>query len=92
MIAVKLDVTKVDKNRLFVGKNGAKYLDLILMETPNDKYGNDFLVKQSVSKAEREAGVKLPILGNAKFMGQGAKPAPATTTQDAPSESGGVPF
>ena len=68
MISVKIDVTKIDKSRLFDGKNGAKYLDLILIESKNDKYGNDFMVKQSVSKSDREAGVNLPILGNAKDM------------------------
>jgi len=66
VITVKLDVTKVDKDRLFVGKNGAKYLDLVLMPNKGDsKYGDTHFVIQSCSKADREAGVKMPIIGNA---------------------------
>jgi len=69
VIAVKIDVTKVDKQRLFLGKNGAKYLDVALLPTSNDKYDNDYVVVQSVSKEERLKGVKGQILGNAKIMG-----------------------
>jgi hypothetical protein len=73
MILGKIDVTKIDKAKLFEGKNGAKYLDVCLIDTPNDKYGNSHMIVQSVSKEEREAGVKGAILGNAKTIGQ---PAP----------------
>ena len=79
MIIAKIDVAKIDKARLFPGKNGAKYLDIILRETPGDKYGNDYMVVQSVTKEERQAGVKGAILGNAKTYGQpaGSSPKPA---------------
>lgn len=86
MYAVKIDVAKIDKSKLFEGKNGAKYLDVVLIDTPNDKYGNSHMVVQSVSKEEREAGVKGAILGNAKEIGgksfapkasKPSKPAPA---------------
>lgn len=69
VIVAKLDVTKVDKARLFAGKNGAKYLDIVLIPSANDRYGNDYMVTQSVSKEEREKGVKGAILGNAKILG-----------------------
>lgn len=75
MIAVKIDVTKIDKARLFKGTKGT-YLDLILIETPNGEYG-DYMVKQSISKEERLANVQMPILGNAKNMGGGRSSAPA---------------
>lgn len=71
MIAIKIDVTKIEKERLFQGKNGAQYLDCVLIDTPNDKWGNSHMVVQSVSKEEREAGKKGPILGNAKTVGGG---------------------
>lgn len=73
-ITVKIDTKKIDKNRLFVGAKGT-YLDVVLIETPNDAYGNSHMVVQSVSKEEREAGIKGPILGNAKTLG-GATQAP----------------
>lgn len=67
-ITASIDVTKVTKERLFQGKNGAKYLNIVLIPTTNDKYDNDFMVVESVSKEERASGVKGPILGNAKIM------------------------
>jgi hypothetical protein len=68
LLTIKIDVTKIDKARLFQGKNGAKYLDLVCIPSPNDKYGNTHFVTQSVTKEERQGGLKLPILGNAKEM------------------------
>lgn len=71
IIKVKIDVTKIEKARLFEGKNGAKYLDMTLLgKDEPDQYGNDFMVIQDVTKEERLAGVKGPILGNGKKMEQ----------------------
>lgn len=71
MIAAKIDVNKIEKHRLFEGKNGAKWLDVVLIATPDNKYGNSHVVVQSVTKEERQAGVRGPILGNAKEVGGG---------------------
>lgn len=74
-ILIKLDLTKIDKSRIFEGKKG-KYLDLILMDNRDgtDQYGNDGFCAHSLSKEEREAGVKGPIVGNFKHLGE--KPVP----------------
>lgn len=69
MISLKIDVTKIDKSKLFKGKQGT-YLDAVLIETPNNQYGDDYMIVQSVSKEEREQGIKGAILGNAKTFGQ----------------------
>lgn len=92
MIRAKLDVTKIDKTLIFVGEKG-KYIDITLIETPNDKFGNDFMVVQDVGKEKREAGVKGAILGNAKiFGGSRAAPAAQTPEQKAKSLTEYVPF
>tara|TARA_R110002020_G_scaffold23538_13_gene78297 strand:- start:362 stop:670 length:309 start_codon:yes stop_codon:yes gene_type:complete len=65
MITVSIDVTKLDKSRFFKGKKGT-YANLTLIESPNDQYGNTHLVVQSSTKEEREEGLKMPIIGNAK--------------------------
>ena len=65
MISLKIDVTKIDKSRLFKGEKGT-YLDAVLIETPNNQYGDDYMIVQSVSKEEREQGVRGEILGNGK--------------------------
>ena len=67
-IALKIDVTKIDKARLFKGKKG-KYLDAVLFfDESEDKYGNNGMITQSVSKEERQQGVRGEILGNAKLL------------------------
>jgi hypothetical protein len=81
-ITAKIDVTKIDKSRFFQGKNGAKYLDLVLIPSPNDRYGNTHFITQSTTKEERDQGVKLPILGNAKEQA----PRGEGVQQDAPAE------
>lgn len=65
MITVSIDVTKMDKTRFYKGKKGT-YVNLTLIESPNDQYGNTHLVVQSSTKEEREEGLKMPIIGNAK--------------------------
>jgi hypothetical protein len=89
-ITAKLDVLKIDKTKLFKGEKGT-YLDIVLIESPNSAYGDDYMVVQSVTKEEREAGVKGAILGNAKIRGQKpsqAKPAQTTTTMKPPVRQG----
>lgn len=102
MISISLDATLIDKARLkpFKRRNGdeGKSLELVLIPTPNGEYG-DFIVKQSVTKAEREAGVQLPILGNGKHLQKGGgtslkhtAPAEKEVEGDGPPESDDVPF
>jgi len=85
-IAVKIDVTKIEKARLFKGAKGT-YLDALLIPKRSD-YGDDFMIVQSVSKEEREQGIKGPIIGNARYI-KGreqprpvAKPAPVQEPND----------
>ena len=69
----KIDVTKIDKSRLYKGQKGT-YLDVVLIPTPQSEYG-DFMIVQQVSKEERDKGIKGEILGNGKVMGE-SKPEP----------------
>jgi hypothetical protein len=87
MITVKIDVNKIDKAQLFTGKKGV-YLDLVLIETPNDQFGNDYVVKQNMSREDREAGKQNEILGNAKNFvkkqGGAVAPSKVDDTDDLP--------
>ena len=70
-ISVRIDVTKIDKARLYKGEKGT-YLDLTtFIDTEEKKYDNNGFISQSVTKEEREAGVKTPILGNCKVIFKG---------------------
>jgi hypothetical protein len=69
----KIDVSKIDKDRLFRGAKGT-YLDIVLIPTPDSEYGHSHVIKQDVSKEDREAGIKGAILGNAKEVVFADKP------------------
>ena len=80
MIRGKIDVTKIDKTRLFQGQKG-KYLNITMFETPDDKFGNDYRIVQDVGREAREAGEKGAILGNAKVFDRGGA-APSRRNDD----------
>jgi len=83
----KLDLTKIDKERLFKSeKTGSIYLDVVIIETQNNEYGNSHMIVQQVSKEEREKGVKGTILGNLKQLES------QTTQQSATVENDDLPF
>ena len=68
-ISVRIDVTKIDKSRLYKGAKGT-YLDLTtFVDTETaDQYENHGFISQSVNKEERDANVQTPILGNCKVF------------------------
>ena len=71
MIRISINVAKIDKTALFEGKNGAKYLNLNVMENKAgvDKYGNSHMVTHDIGQDRRKAGERGPILGNGKTVG-----------------------
>lgn len=68
-ISLKIDVTKIDKARIFEGKKG-KYIDLTTFVDLNNasEFGDHGFIAHSVSKEEREGGVQGAIIGNAKVF------------------------
>ncbi len=68
-VSFKLDVTKIDKARLFKGQKGT-YLDATVFIDIDDldQYGNSGMITQDVTKEEKQQGVKGNILGNVKVF------------------------
>jgi hypothetical protein len=64
-VRVKIDVTKIDKGRLYVGAKGT-YLDATVFIDPENpgQYGDHGMITQDVTKEEADQGVKGNILGN----------------------------
>lgn len=98
MISIRITREKIAKEHCYVGNKGT-YLDMILRDNKDgkDQYGNDGFVVQSVSKEARQQGVKGPIIGNWKRVGEDkpkAAAAPAASTAPAPAatEDDDVPF
>ena len=81
-VSFKLDVTKIDKARLFKGQKGT-YLDATVFIDIDDldQYGNSGMITQDVTKEEKQQGVKGNILGNVKVFW---KDAPQQAPQQQP--------
>jgi len=93
LVRLKIDVTKIDKERLFQGKKGT-YLDAtVFLDDDPGQYGDNGMITQDVSKEEREAGTRGAILGNAtiaKVLGE--EPAAPMVALDATDEMEEIPF
>jgi len=68
-VSIKIDVSKIDKSRLFKGEKGT-YLDLttFIDTSKSDQYDNHGFISQSVTKTEREQNIQTAILGNCKVF------------------------
>jgi hypothetical protein len=78
LISIKIDVTKIDKARLFKGEKGT-YLDADLwINDEPDQYGNDGSISMSQTKEEREAKIAKIYIGKGKKVygwdGEASKP------------------
>jgi len=69
LIGASIDLMKIDKSRIVVGKAGAKYynIDIWINDEP-DKYGNHASVQQNQTKEERENKKQKVYLGNGKKL------------------------
>lgn len=68
-VSLSIDVTKIDKSRLYKGQKGT-YLDatVFLDLVDADQFGNHGMITQSVTKEEKEGGIRGAILGNGKII------------------------
>jgi hypothetical protein len=68
-LSLKINVSQIDKARLFVGQKGA-YLDATIFVDLSelDQYGNSGMITQDVTKEEKQQGIKGNILGNGKIF------------------------
>ena len=93
-ISVRIDVTKIDKSRLYKGAKGT-YLDLTtFVDTEQqDQYENNGFISQSLTKEEREAKYQTPILGNVKvFYTDSTTTAPAVAAMSIEELDEDIPF
>lgn len=63
-IRISIDCNKIDQSRIKTNEHG-RYLDLILIPTPNNQFGSTHLVRQDSSQEERAGGLRLTACGNA---------------------------
>ena len=95
IITLKIDVTKIDKARLFKGKSGT-YLDCALIPTDKSRYGDDYIITQSVSKEARLKGERGQIIGNGRILEsrktEPSEQSPPQTKSHADGSGDDVPF
>ena len=91
-VTLKIDVTKIDKARLFIGKKG-KYLDATTFIDLDelDQYGNSGMITQDVSKEEKDKGEKGNILGNCKMFWSDKKQEQPRQQSQKPEQSYPIP-
>lgn len=78
MLYGSIDLSKIDKNKIVskdkngkVFENGAKYLNLVVwVNEENDQFGNMASIQESISKEDREKGIKATYIGNLKENNQ----------------------
>tara|TARA_B100001057_G_scaffold172277_1_gene173060 strand:+ start:774 stop:1181 length:408 start_codon:yes stop_codon:yes gene_type:complete len=87
-VSIKLDVTKIDKSKLFQGQKGT-YLDAqVFIDIDElDQYGNSGMITQAVSKEEKQQGVKGNILGNVKVFWKDHQQAPQQPQNRPPQQA-----
>jgi hypothetical protein len=62
----QIDFEKLDKLRFHKGKKGTYGNFTLFLNSDPDQYGQNGGIKQADTKEERDAGIKLPFVGNAK--------------------------
>jgi hypothetical protein len=89
LINLRLDVTKLQKDRFYKGKKGI-YADLVLLEKPSEEYGDDGFIVEAITKEERDQEIRGNRVGNWSYI---KKPAPEpyqpTSKQPPPPEPQG---
>jgi hypothetical protein len=92
-VSLKIDVSKIDKARLFKGAKGV-YLDCTAFIDLDelDQYGNSGMITQDVTKEEKQSGTKGPILGNSKIFWKDGGQGQQQSSGSFEEFSGDVPF
>ena len=91
IIKASIDLNKIPKDKIYVGKKG-KYLPItITINDENDQFGNQGPVVVEQTKEERDAKAPKTYLGNVKVVwtnGNNVEPAPR---DNAPAQAATAP-
>ena len=101
IISANIDLTKVDKSKIYEGKKGKYYPITIVLNDELGQFGDSGYIQTEQTKEERDAKAPKSFLGNVKVVwsnGSNVAPAPRdgepqqqqSTTQSAPEPD--LPF
>lgn len=71
LLAISIDVTKLDKSKFVVGKKGTYANLTISVNDTDDQFGNNVSIWEEKSQEEREAKADRNFLGNGKVVWKG---------------------
>ena len=70
LIRVELNLKKLDKDRFIEGRNGT-YIDLMLIPTPNARFGTTHMIVHNLKKDERmPSEYRKPVGSATEFTGE----------------------
>lgn len=94
LIKLSVDVSKIDKSKLFQGKKGT-YLDLIVSVSDEvNEHGNNVSCWEGQTREERESKANRNFLGNGRVIWTDDTSAevPSADVMDAAEEEDDLPF
>ena len=71
LLAISIDVTKLDKSKFVAGKKGTYANLTISVNDQDDAYGNNVSIWEGQTQEEREAKADRNFLGNGKVVWKG---------------------
>ena len=93
LIAVSIDVTKLDKSRFVTGKKGTYANITISLNDEPDQYNNDASVWEGQTEEERKAKADRNFLGNGKVVwSSDGQPQQGKTQSSVKEEVNDLPF
>lgn len=93
LIAVSIDVTKLDKSRFVTGKKGTYANLTISLNDEPDQYNNDASVWEGQTEDERKAKADRNFLGNGKVVWSSeGQPQQGRTQSPVKEEVNDLPF
>lgn len=93
LIAVSIDVTKLDKSRFVTGKKGTYANITISLNDEPDQYNNDASVWEGQTEEERKAKADRNFLGNGKVVWSSeGQPQQGKTQSSVKEEVNDLPF
>lgn len=82
VITGTIDISKIRKERFYKGKK-SDYMNItIFINDDADNYGNNGFIIESLSKDERDQGIKGNIVGNVKYASINGKPKISEQTEN----------
>lgn len=91
ILGLSIDMSKIDEARVIPSKkpgSQSRYMSAVAIPLKQrGQYGNDYMIVEAVSKAERDSGIRGTILGNAKIL-NGQTDQPSSKPKQQPMRGG----